>query len=227
MHIYKGIAMEENVPIIEINTGDDISIGFHSSVVATKLQQRREAGMRYSDSEGLASSYDWFADDQLTFGVHGTIPSGQVVELPCANVFIEYQNSPQGNIWQPPYKVVDTEGIDCVAKHIDGKQMLNMQITMALSAKSFWKRQSISTSRGLHQMPVMDLAKDLWTSAEKKRPFARQDTVLLLSALLTLGHATPQVAVEFRERFGSMVNELGFSEVWVVGADAAHVFKLS
>lgn len=118
-------------------------------------------------------------------------------------------------------------GIDYIADNLDdANDPLLMQVTIAIHDPLYWKKQKHLLGREILEMSVEERVTHLWQAADDKRYHASKDTVLLLSAWLSLGHAISEVVVHFRAVFGSEARLLGFKEVWVVGVNTAHTFRL-
>ena len=118
-------------------------------------------------------------------------------------------------------------GIDYIADNLDdANDPLLMQVTIAIHDPLYWKKQKHLLGREILEMSVEERVTHLWQAADDKRYHASKDTVLLLSAWLSLGHAISEVVATLPGCiwFGSPL--LGFKEVWVVGVNTAHTFRL-
>jgi hypothetical protein len=214
---------------LSIQVKEDIQV--RTAEITTTHIDGREQGIRYADSDGHAASADLNPDGRAIVGVQGVIPSGCGFELPTAQVFVEHRRG-LGLHFGEPWKVKpDNCGIDCIADNLDDTDdPLRMQITNAIPDHSYWEKQNKSIDREFHEMPVDDRVSHLWQAAEKKinkkRYPARKDTMLLLSAWLSLAHATTEVVEQFRALHSKEARLGGFLAVWVVGPNTAHTFRL-
>jgi hypothetical protein len=208
-----------------ISVSDTVCV--RSALVATKHSGGREAGIRYSDSDGHAASADLDPDGSAIVGVQGVVPSGEAYELPTAQIFVEYQRGLGGHL-EEPHKFEGAEcGIDCIAENKDNRsEPLHMQITNAFPDTAYWKKQKHSIERDFRELPVDKRVSHLWEALDKKRHRHRKDTILLLSAWLSLAHATTEVVKRFRAVYGREARLVGFKEVWVVGVNTSHTFRL-
>jgi hypothetical protein len=210
---------------LRIHAWDEVAV--RTAAITSKHLDGREAGIRYADSDGHAASADLNPDGSAIVGIQGVIPPGQAHELPTAKVFIEYLRGHGFHLGEPRNIEGDECGIDCVAENENNRgEHLLMQITNAFPDPQYWQKQRHSTEREFRQMAVNERVRHLWQALDKKRHHARKDATLLLSAWLSLGHATTEVVERFRAVYGKDARLLGFQEVWVIGPNTAHAFRL-
>ena len=107
------------------------------------------------------------------------------------------------------------DGVDVVARHLQGGTSLQFQVTRVDPDKELWKALKKNGVAEKTYTSVDSVADAVHEAILKKRTRPQEGIVLVLNGIqLPIG--LPQVLESFERRHGTWLRTLKFEEVWIV-----------
>jgi hypothetical protein len=173
-----------------------------------------------SGRQGRTESARQDKDNELSYALTGNSPQGEEDTLLACRILVNKLNEKGGN-WQQP--TLGDGVIDCQAVDRRNKQRkLNIQIVHADVDPELWKTLSLEgkIERGETAKVLADRIKSAIDAKANNRRIpevSRQGLGLALDATRLPAFGFDVVVGDFRSRYGSLVNKLGFDSIWLVG----------
>lgn len=208
---------------VQINVSDDLKVS--KSLVVEKLSTDGSKAIRHSDDH-TSAFFDMEHEKPIIYGAEGKCPQGDSDDLKVSGILVERLNIASA-LWGEPRLWPDRNAkIDCFSESLlvpKGKPLL-IQVTRAYLNKQYW--EGLAHHPTERRATIEELVADMSQSIEHKRSKAESNIVLALNAFHTIAHTEVSVIAAFRKRYGLKSRDVGFKEIWIVGATVKHCYQL-
>jgi len=190
----------------------------------------KNIGFEQSDGQRRAVSAEQGKDDKLSYTLAGNSPQGEEDTLLACRILVNTLNKADGNWHQPTTGdgVIDCQAID----EQNNQRKLCVQIVHAFVDTEFWKALNVEgkirrddTAKALAEQ--IKSAIDAKANDRRIPKVSRGGLVLALDATRLPALGFDAVVEDFRSRWGSWANELGFDSVWLVGPSEDLTWQLN
>jgi hypothetical protein len=210
---------------ITVNTGDYAVMG--EGLIA-HVQGPTRDGIRVSDSRGWTASGDIDSGAMSLASATGVPSENEDLTLETCRFLVRRLNR-DGATWGEPVELDQRtgSGVDAEARDTrDPRRRLPMQVIRAEVDGEFWKRLRREARSDLPPGTAEETGRGIWPAIQRKRLHAHPDVVLVLNAIRTPWLALRPVVDAFRRLHGQDARGIGFSAVWIVGANETFTERL-
>lgn len=188
-------------------------------------------GVRVVDANGQRLSADVLDNGSVQVRIEGQGIPGTLDEVPACKILVDRFNN-EGGRWaepEPRPKAERENGVDVLARHLQGGKPLQFQVTRVDPDKKLWA-ELIETRVAEKIYPSIGAVADALRDAILKKLHRPQEGIILVLNGTQLPIGLPSVRDSFGSRHGAWLREqLRFEQVWVVESfqDNPWTFQLS